>query len=75
MRQINEILKDIQNGKWLRDKNFGLSLAKEFSEAYEHWMQTEHPTEYASASIRTAVRPFYRRVAIWLMTPPSQQEA
>ncbi|MBQ9396696.1 MAG: hypothetical protein IJU23_14420 [Proteobacteria bacterium] len=43
MRHINEILKDIQSGEWLRDKELCLSLGKEYAKAYDHWIKTGHP--------------------------------
>ncbi len=72
MRNINEILADIQSGKWLRNKELCLALGKEFAQAYDAWIKTGHPTEYTLARVRAITRPLYRHVIIWEMDKPKQ---
>lgn len=74
MRHINEILEDIQSGKWLSNKEMCLALGKEFAQAYDQWIKTGHPTKKTIARVRAITRPLYRYVVIWEMENQRKQK-
>ena len=65
MRHINDILLDIQSGKWLRNQQMAEKLGEEYAKAYDRWLKTGHPTEETIARLRWITRPLYKRLLIW----------
>ena len=75
MRELNEIIKEIREEKWLFNREKGLALAREYSQAYKKWERENQPDQKAKEHLQGITRRLGREVTIWLMNSRGPKNA
>lgn len=66
VRTLEEIIKEIRAEKWLFDKEKGLALGREFSQAYKKWESEEQPDQKTKDHVKGITRRLGREITLWL---------